>query len=423
MNPLLEQFLLEARENLAFIDQNIEQIGGDDPELLNAVFRAAHTLKGGSGIVGFESVKIITHHAEDLLDMLRSGKIAFQYSMVESLYNAFDEVMNLIEAAEESGDIVEADDTRIRAIADELSALMGKSNEVAVWKCPFSLISDIENIINLDLSFLEQFHQNLPFKIDTITQELCNTPQLYAVIFDLDESCMMYGNDPLYALGLLGESVLSVQSCMSDQNAVLLLSGMDDPDGLLLRMELKALIYNTFDAINDALYNFSDELSYYPLDIVTLLNVSNGQEGHNLDILKELYHEVNGSLQSSDKKAIRDKITKSLQLIGSDTLQNKQLQRLNSILSSIDSNDLTKLGSFFARLPEGKVYAYNPDDASLPAISEQQNAAVAVDEAETSISNTVEMTESMLGQIKALLGQQLMALESLSEETVFVRVK
>lgn len=56
MDALLEQFLLEARENLAFIDQNIDKIGGDDPELLNSVFRAAHTLKGGAGIVGYASI-------------------------------------------------------------------------------------------------------------------------------------------------------------------------------------------------------------------------------------------------------------------------------------------------------------------------------------------------------------------------------
>jgi len=109
MDPLLEQFLQEARENLAFIDQNIEEIGGDDPELLNSVFRAAHTLKGGSGIVGFESVKEITHHAEDLLDMLRAGKLDFKPSMTEALFDAFDEVMNLIEAAEESEEIVDDD--------------------------------------------------------------------------------------------------------------------------------------------------------------------------------------------------------------------------------------------------------------------------------------------------------------------------
>jgi len=86
MDQLLEQFLSEARENLAFIDQNIEEIGGADPELLNSVFRAAHTLKGGSGIVGFESVKNITHHAEDLLDMLRGGELEFAPSMTEALF-------------------------------------------------------------------------------------------------------------------------------------------------------------------------------------------------------------------------------------------------------------------------------------------------------------------------------------------------
>ena len=94
MNPLLEQFLEEARENLAFIEQNIDQIDDGDDELLNSIFRAAHTLKGGSGIVGFEAVKNITHHAEDLLDMLRAGKIEFQPTMEGALFDAFDEVMN-----------------------------------------------------------------------------------------------------------------------------------------------------------------------------------------------------------------------------------------------------------------------------------------------------------------------------------------
>jgi len=213
MNPLLEQFLLEARENLAFIDQNIENIGGDDPELLNSVFRAAHTLKGGSGIVGFEAVKRITHHAEDLLDMLRSGKLEFQPTMIESLYNAFDEVVNLIEAAEECGDIVEADESRIDEIAQELSALMGKTTEVAAWSCPYRLASDVERIVNLPMPFLRQFWQTIPFKVSDIDEPFCASEQLYAIVFDLDESCMVYGNDPVYTLSLLGEKVLGIHSC------------------------------------------------------------------------------------------------------------------------------------------------------------------------------------------------------------------
>ena len=117
MNPLLEQFLQEARENLKFIEEHLEELGNGDAELLNSIFRAAHTLKGGSGIVSFESVKTITHSAEDLLDLLRAGKVSYQPAMTEVLYDAFDEVLNLIEAAEETGDAVEARLFALRAAA------------------------------------------------------------------------------------------------------------------------------------------------------------------------------------------------------------------------------------------------------------------------------------------------------------------
>jgi two-component system, chemotaxis family, sensor kinase CheA len=417
MNPLLEQFLLEARENLAFIDQNIEQIGGDDPELLNSVFRAAHTLKGGSGIVGFDAVKNITHHAEDLLDMLRSGKIVFHESMVESLYNAFDEVMNLIEAAEESGDIVDADEERVHAISEELSGLMGKKIEAVQWQCPFTLIEDIKTVANIDFSVLNKLHHTLPFKIEAITQAVCDRPQLYAVVFDLDESCMVYGNDPLYALSLLGEKVLGVQSSMSDQNVISLLSGMDDPEGLLLRVELKALIYGTFDEIHDALYNFSDEIRFYPIDTVTMLQVDKGQKGHNLDILKELCQEITGSLMAARGDEVSDNISKSMQLIGRETLQYSQLKRLKAILHTLSSEELVKLTSFFAPLSEGRVYEYAEGES--PLCSECVS-----DEIKEAPQPEVEaISESMQGQIQTLLAQQLMALETVDDEAVFVRVK
>lgn len=417
MNPLLEQFLLEARENLSFIDQNIEQIGGDDPELLNSVFRAAHTLKGGSGIVGFDSVKTITHHAEDLLDMLRSGKLEFKEVMIESLYNAFDEVMNLIEAAEESGDIVEANQERVEAIARELSDLMGKTEEIVSWSCPFSLIEEKEKIANLPMPFLSGLSFTLPFMIDAIDQAVCDIPQLYAIVFDLDESCMIYGNDPLYALSLLGERVVGVYSRMSDENAVSILSGMDDPDGLLLKLEMVAFVYGQFDEINDALFNFSDELMFCPLDIVTLLGVSEGERDHELDVLKELHHEITGSLISGDKQAIADKVAKSLQLIGNDTLQSTQLKRLNGLLNAINPSDIQKLGLFFAQLPQGKVYHHEEGSFELENetayIAEETNLPEPID---------IEMNETLRAQMHALLEQQLMALETVNEDSVFERV-
>ncbi len=288
MDSLLEQFLVEARENLAFIDQNIDKIGGDDPELLNSVFRAAHTLKGGSGIVGFEAVKRITHHAEDLLDMLRSGKIDFQEQMVESLYNAFDEVVNLIEAAEESGDIVEADEDRIEEIAQELSGLMGKTIEAVVWSCPYRRVNDVSQIVNIPMPFLRLFNKPIAFAPQLSDEESCSREQLYAIVFDIDESCMVYGNDPIYTLSLIADKVLGIHSCMTNDGATAVLSGFDDPDGLLLKLSMVAFVYATYEEINDALFNFSDELTYLPLDITTLLHVDEGVRGHVLDVLKEL---------------------------------------------------------------------------------------------------------------------------------------
>ncbi len=418
MNPLLEQFLLEARENLAFIDQNIENIGGDDPELLNSVFRAAHTLKGGSGIVGFEAVKRITHHAEDLLDMLRSGKLEFHPTMIESLYNAFDEVVNLIEAAEECGDIVEADEVRIDEIAQELSALMGKTIEIAAWSCPYRLASDLERVVNLPMSFLRQFWQTIPFKISEIDEVFCANEQLYAIVFDLDESCMVYGNDPLYALSLLDEKVLGVHSCMGENASKALLSGFDDPDGLLLRLSMTAFVYATYDEISDALFNFMDELSFVPLDIATLLEINEGEAGHTLDVLKELSTECNSAIDSLDRFSISQKINNTLPLIGRDTLQSAQLRRLDDVLSRISDADMGFLKSFFAQLPQGNVYMY---DASV-------NASVAVEmvnspaEASSVSCAPVKISDAERIQLKAILTQQLQALEMIEDEASTQRV-
>jgi two-component system chemotaxis sensor kinase CheA len=137
MNPLLEQYLQEARENLKFVEQNIEELGSGDDELINSIFRAVHTIKGGSGIVEFDAIKNITHSAEDLLDMLRSKKLEYKDSMLDVLYDAFDEVLNLIDAAEETGDVVEADEDTVNTIVSELKEQMGKGDEVEVWNLPF----------------------------------------------------------------------------------------------------------------------------------------------------------------------------------------------------------------------------------------------------------------------------------------------
>ncbi len=420
MDPLLEQFLSEARENLAFIDQNIEEIGGDDPELLNSVFRAAHTLKGGSGIVGFDAVRDITHHAEDLLDMLRSGKIEFAPSMTEALYNAFDEVMNLIEAAEESGDIVEADEETVAMIIEELNAQMGKTAQSeSSWEVPFLQVSNTQDVINIPLSTLRGVDApKIPLKNEELSEEFCANENFYAVVFDVDESCMVYGNDPVYTLSLLGEKVLGVYSCMSDENAKSVLSGIDDEDGLLLKSKLVAYIYATYEDIEDSLFNFIDELQLLPLDISSMLSISTGESGHQIDLLKEF----SNITEDNDIASIVEKVEKSLELVGAETLQYAQLQRFLDISGLIKEEDLSQLKGFFENLYKGVVYDVSFNDSTLSQEESQDAPTQQSTQEDTQKESVLETSKDIEDVLYTIMEQQYKASDYVENDDDFERV-
>ncbi len=75
-----------------------------DPEVLNSIFRAAHSIKGGSGTFGFDDVMRFTHRLEELLDGMREGKSEASPARIELLLRACDMLRTLLAAAE-SGSI------------------------------------------------------------------------------------------------------------------------------------------------------------------------------------------------------------------------------------------------------------------------------------------------------------------------------
>lgn len=225
---------------------------------------------------------------------------------------------------------------------------------------------------------------------------------------------MVYGNDPLYTLSLLGGKVLGIHSCMNENAAKALLSGFDDPDGLLLRLSMTAFVYATYEEISDALFNFADELTFVPLDIVTLLQINEGEAGHVLDVLKELSTECSSAIDSLNRFAISEKINNTLPLIGRDTLQSTQLRRLDEVLNTIRDTDLGSLKSFFAQLPQGNVYVYTALNDNTPTVE-----AVSMPDAvcEPMVINEVERI-----QLKAILMQQLQTLEMVDDDAAQERV-
>ncbi len=98
-DELLQEFIAETREHLGTIEADLLTIeeNGDhvDQELINKVFRAAHSIKGGSGFFGLEKIKELSHRAETVLDMMRAGKMMPNPEITNLLLSAFDQLREM----------------------------------------------------------------------------------------------------------------------------------------------------------------------------------------------------------------------------------------------------------------------------------------------------------------------------------------
>ncbi|WP_010630935.1 chemotaxis protein CheA [Sporolactobacillus vineae] len=126
MSQYLGVFIDEAREHLQNLDEKLSELleHQNDPELINSIFRSAHTLKGSSGQMGFSTMMELTHSMENVFDALRQKKAAADQTMVDVLYEALDLLEGMVDSVEKGGD----DKKDTSAIVKKLQALLNGRN-------------------------------------------------------------------------------------------------------------------------------------------------------------------------------------------------------------------------------------------------------------------------------------------------------
>jgi len=98
----LKEFVAEAEEIIENLNQNLLAMEATEdkttvrPDVLNAIFRAAHTLKGMSGMVGLKKVSEISHRLEDMLDNLRMGKLPMSQPVMDTLFKGMELLRGII---------------------------------------------------------------------------------------------------------------------------------------------------------------------------------------------------------------------------------------------------------------------------------------------------------------------------------------
>jgi len=206
-------FFQECDEQLAELENGLMALeaGDGDGEVINAVFRAVHSVKGGAGAFGYEDLVKFAHTFETALDLMRSGKLAIDADAVRVMLRASDVLADLVHAARDGGSV---DQERCDTLAEELTLLASGESKPA--------------------AMLEPEEEEDSFGFTPLQIALDDTPApsgRWRIKFKPHQALYAKGNDPLFLLrevARLGECEIEM-----DADGVPSLDALD-PDGSYL---------------------------------------------------------------------------------------------------------------------------------------------------------------------------------------------
>lgn len=105
MQEILEDFLIEAFEMIEQLDQDLVELESNpgDLELLNKIFRVAHTIKGSGSFLNFDVLTHLTHHMEDVLNKARHGDLSLTPDIMDVVLESIDLMKALLAAIRDTG--------------------------------------------------------------------------------------------------------------------------------------------------------------------------------------------------------------------------------------------------------------------------------------------------------------------------------
>ncbi|MEB2803797.1 chemotaxis protein CheW [Campylobacter upsaliensis] len=141
MQEILEDFLVEAFELVEQIDHDLVELESnpEDLELLNRIFRVAHTIKGSSSFLNFDVLTKLTHHMEDVLNKARHGELKITPDIMDVVLESIDRMKTLLNSIRDNGNDsaigmdIEPICARLTAISEgDVSAVASVSEEPKV---------------------------------------------------------------------------------------------------------------------------------------------------------------------------------------------------------------------------------------------------------------------------------------------------
>lgn len=196
----LRMYVEESLEHLADIENDllaIEDAGENiDEDLVNRVFRAAHSIKGGAGFMGLANIKDLSHKMENILGMIRTRELIPRSNIISILLRGFDKLRELISNVDSSNDM---------DISSEIESLVSLTAEFL----PENERDSISKMIDIFLPDGTVAMQVAQFDMDRIRRE---GKTIYLVEYDLIEDIQKKDKTPLEVISMLLNSGVLIQS-------------------------------------------------------------------------------------------------------------------------------------------------------------------------------------------------------------------
>nr|WP_248629275.1 chemotaxis protein CheA [Enterococcus cecorum] len=182
-------FFEETDDHLQQLNDNILELESnpDDMNLLNEIFRSAHTLKGMAATMGYDVMTELTHKMENIFELFKSGKLPVTSEAISLIFKCLDRLGGLVE------DLREEKELQHSQIEDLLSALSqfetsgGASNENNEGNDVNNLSKKIEhNALTVSFEHLEEADIS-------VIEQLDGEDKAYSVAVRLDKDCAMKG--------------------------------------------------------------------------------------------------------------------------------------------------------------------------------------------------------------------------------------
>ncbi len=235
----LQMYIEESLDHLGDIESDlltIEESGKNiDLDLVNNVFRAAHSVKGGAGFMGLTTIKDLAHHLENVLGLIRTQELVPDSNRISVLLKGFDELENLLNNIETSNDV-------------DVSAHIEALENITKSSLPEEQQEMVSEIVDITLKDGRIFHQVSLYEIEKYKSEGKN---LFLVEYDLIHDIQRKDKNPIEVLTSLQKTGTIVDSRI-DFESVGLLSEDSTPARIPFQVLFASIIeYDMTDTLFD----------------------------------------------------------------------------------------------------------------------------------------------------------------------------